>query len=348
MSSLARAVKKDGKFQNPVPTEMSTFSMLPKVTYLYLTNKDERTPRKAPGPFRTDTRVFEKAAASGLRITWMGHSSMLVEMGELRILIDPMWDERASPLSWSGPKRFFAPPLKLEELPRIDVVLISHDHYDHLGKETVKGLAKLDAARGARWVTSLGVGGILQKFGVRRDAIREMDWTDSFVIQDLTITALPARHFSGRSMGRFKTLWSSFILRNTRHNIYYGADSGLWEGFAAIGKEYGPFDLTMLEVGAYNELWKSIHMGPEGAAEAFAAMGAKGLLMPVHWGLFQLAPQGWREAIERISELADRRGWTIWSPEPGRPSEVVLQEGLRSDWWHALSCERSEYAGQTL
>jgi L-ascorbate metabolism protein UlaG (beta-lactamase superfamily) len=338
VTTLARAVKIDRKFQNPVPTHMSTLSMLPKVIMLYLKNKEERSPRKPLGPFRTDPHIFKQAPASGLRLTWMGHSSMLLEMDGVRILIDPMWDRRASPFSWSGPKRFFEPTLALEELPALDVVLISHDHFDHLGKETIRKLARLAPARNVRWVTSLGVGSELSGFGVAKEAITEMDWTQSTSIGDLTITALPARHFSGRSMfNRFETLWSSFVLKTQRHNVYYGADSGLWDGFSEIGKTYGPFDLTMLEVGAYNELWKSIHMGPDGAADAFTAMGASGLLFPIHWGLFELAPQAWREPIERITELADSKGWKLWSPEPGTPTEVVAGQDIRSNWWRTLS-----------
>lgn len=336
--TLARAVKKGRKFQNPVPTEMGSLSMLPKVAILYLKNKDERTPRTPLGPFRTDPRVFSTPPASGLRVTWMGHSSLLIEMGGLRVLVDPVWDKRASPFSWSGPKRFFAPPLAVEDLPPIDVVLISHDHFDHLGKETIRKLSAASATLNARWVTSLGVGRDLQGFGVSRAVISELDWTESASIRDFTISALPARHFSGRSLlNRFETLWSSFVLRSTRHNVYYGADSGLWNGFAEIGKQYGPFDLTMLEIGAYNELWKSIHMGPDGAAEAFAALGATGLLMPIHWGLFELAPQAWREPIERMTELADARGWKLWSPPPGLPTDVIAGEEHRSNWWRALS-----------
>ncbi len=338
VTTLARAVKKGKKFQNPVETKMSTVGMLPKIIQLYLTSKDERTPRKPLGPFKTDPRVYEQAPASGLRITWMGHSSLLIEMDGLRLLVDPVWDLRASPSRWLGPKRFFAPPLQLGELPPLDVVLLSHDHFDHLGKDTVSQLSKLASTKNARWVTSLGVGAQLREFGVDQAMLTELDWTESTSVKDFTITALPARHFSGRSLlNRFETLWSSFVLKGNHHNIYYGADSGLWDGFSEIGSQYGPFDLTMLEVGAYNELWKAIHMGPDGAAQAFEQLGVTGLLMPIHWGLFELAPQAWREPIERITELVDSRGWKMWSPEPGVPTEVVAGEPLRSNWWHALS-----------
>jgi L-ascorbate metabolism protein UlaG (beta-lactamase superfamily) len=340
VNTFAPAKKKGRKFQNPVETRMATFSMLPKILWLYLKNRDERFPKSALGPFRTDATLYERPPASGLRVTWLGHSSMLIEIDSVRILVDPMWDKRASPLRWSGPKRFFPPPIKFADLPPIDIVLISHDHFDHLGKDTITGLARLEALRETRWVTSLGVGEELRRFGVREDSITELDWTHSATIEtantaaELTITALPARHFSGRSLlNRFETLWSSFVIRGARHKIYFGADSGLWDGFSEIGSEYGPFDVTMLEVGAYNELWKAIHLGPDGAAQAFASMGASGLLMPIHWGLFELAPQGWREPIEKITELADQLGFKLWSPEPGAPTEVIAGKEVRSSWW---------------
>jgi L-ascorbate metabolism protein UlaG (beta-lactamase superfamily) len=342
VKTFSRAVKKGRKFQNPVETHMAGLGLMLKVLGIYLLNKDERFPRRPLGPFRTDPRIFEQLPVGGLRVTWMGHSCMLLEIDGMRLLIDPVWDERASPSSWVGPKRFFPPTLKLEELPLIDVVLISHDHFDHLGKETISKLAGLPPVEKARWVTSLGVGKQLCNFGVAEGVISELDWTESVTVKsarrdaELTVTALPARHFSGRSLwNRFETLWSSFVLKGDKHNVYYGADSGLWDGFTEIGREYGPFDLTMLEVGAYNELWKAIHMGPDGAAQAFAEMGATGMLMPIHWGLFELAPQGWRQPIERIMELADARGLKIWSPEPGVPTDVIVGEEYRSDWWRA-------------
>jgi L-ascorbate metabolism protein UlaG (beta-lactamase superfamily) len=142
---------------------------------------------------------------------------------------------------------------------------------------------------------------------------------------------LPARHFSGRSLfNRFETLWASFLLAGPRHKLYYGADSGEWEGLAEIARAYGPFDLTMLEIGAFDPLWADIHMGPDGAVRMFRAMGAMGLLMPIHWGLFDLALHGWRQPIERILAVEDLK---LWAPEPGMPTEVFPATELRSEWW---------------
>ena len=347
MTLLRRAQKVGRTYLNPVPTEMSgpglIFKLLPRLMF----SKEKRVPRYPPGPFRTDASIYATPPQSGLRVTWMGHSSSLVEMDGVRILIDPVWEQRASPFSWIGPSRFFAPPLTLDELPRIDAVLVSHDHYDHLSAGTVRRLSRLQPE--ARWVTSLEVGPILWRFGARGQQIAELDWTESVVIEGLDgasceITSLPSRHFSGRSLSnRFTTLWAAFVLRGAAtpnhrgHTIYYGADSGWWDGFAEIGAAYGPFDLTMLEIGAFNELWRQIHLGPDGAVRAFRALGEAdreaGLLMPIHWGLFDLALHAWRQPMHRLLELAGEQRLKLWQPEPGAPSEVVAGVEVRSDWW---------------
>jgi L-ascorbate metabolism protein UlaG (beta-lactamase superfamily) len=334
MTMLRRAMKDGRRFLNPVPTMIGGFGTMFKVLPRFLSSKEEKFPRRPLGPFRTDVAVYGVSPQSGLRVTWMGHSSMLLEIDGLRLLVDPVWDERASPSTWAGPKRFFAAPVRLEDLPPLDVVLVSHDHYDHLGAATIRQLAQLESMRGARWVTSLGVGAILRGYGVTAERISELDWTEQLVVRGITITALPSRHFSGRSMfNRFETLWSAFVLKGPKHTVYFGADTGWWDGFAEIGAKYGPFDLTMLEIGAFDVLWDAIHLGPDGAARAFEALGGGGLMMPIHWGLFDLALHAWKQPIERLMELAEEKGIMIWAPEPGRPTEVVTGVEMRSDWW---------------
>ena len=250
-----------------------------------------------------------------------------------------MWEARASPVKWLGPKRFFESPISLNELPALDAVLISHDHYDHLGKRTIRQLVDLESARNAQWVTSTNVGKELVRCGVQKNKIAELDWTESVTLMKdvgttLKVTALPTRHLSGRKLwDRCMSLWCSFALKGNHHRVYFGGDSGMWDGFVQISREHGPFDLTMLEIGAFDELWSSIHLGPDGAAKAFASMGGQGLLMPIHWGLFDLALHGWKQPIERLTELASITGFKIWAPEPGIPSEVVSGVELRSSWW---------------
>jgi L-ascorbate metabolism protein UlaG (beta-lactamase superfamily) len=302
-----------------------------KVAGAYLRNKEERTPKRPLGPFHTDAHIYATSPATGLRITWFGHSGTLIEIDGMRVLTDPVWDQRAFSFDWAGPKRFFPPTLALQDLPPVDVVLLSHDHYDHLGAKTVRSLALLKSQANARWVTPLGVGPILQRLGVNPKNIHELDWTDSLPLSNLTITALPARHVAGRgAFNRFQTLWASFVLASPRHRVYFAGDSGEWPGFAEIGRKYGPFDLSMIEIGAFDPLWSDIHMGPAGAARTFGALGGTGLLMPIHWGLFDLALHAWRQPIERLFSMKDL---SIWTPVPGAPTDVVPGEQLRTAWW---------------
>jgi L-ascorbate metabolism protein UlaG (beta-lactamase superfamily) len=328
---LEPAAKDGAKFLNPIPTEMGGLSLVAKVLPQYLRNKEQVEPRHPLGPFTTDAAVYATPPASGLRVTWFGHSSSLVELDGYRVLIDPVWDLRASPFTFAGPKRFFAPTIALRDLPKLDAILISHDHYDHLGADTVRQLAKLQPR--AQWITSLGVGKRLRGFGVT-SSITELNWTQSCNVGELRIAAWPARHFSGRGvLDRFKTLWSSFVLEGPRHRVYFGADSGYWDGFAAIAQNYSGFDLTMLEIGAFHPLWANIHLGPDNAARAFTDMGRSGLLMPIHWGLFNLALHGWQQPIQRMLELAGEQSLPLWTPTPGQPTEVLKDTPHVSDWW---------------
>ena len=328
---LLPARKVGKRFVNPVPTNIGGLSTMFKVGPRFFFGAAARSPKRAPGPFHTDPLVYAATPRSGLRITWFGHSTSLVEIDGIRVLIDPVWDERAAPTQWTGPRRFFPAPLALEDLPPIDVVLISHDHYDHLGAGTIRRLAQIEASRNARWITTIGVEEILRSLGVNTGRSTALNWTENVKVGSVTVTALPARHFSGRSLfNRFETLWASFALTGPSHRVYYGADSGEWYGFRDIGEQYGPFDLTMLEIGASNPLWAEIHMGPEGAVRSFRALGGHGLLMPIHWGLFDLALHHWTQPIESVFAVD---GLKLWSPAPGTPSEVVAGEEIRSDWW---------------
>jgi L-ascorbate metabolism protein UlaG (beta-lactamase superfamily) len=335
MRKLERAKKRGRRFLNPVETVVGGLSVGLKLLPEAFRNREEREPKHPLGPFRTDPAVYRNAPASGLRVTWFGHSSELVEIDGVRVLIDPVWDERASPLGLLGPKRFFAPTLPLDELPVLDAVLISHDHYDHLGRQTVTMLAKTRPE--LRWVCPVGVAALLHGFGVPEGRVTELNWTQETVVrgrfgEELTVTAVPGRHFSGRSLfNRFQTLWAGYVLAGARHRVYFGGDSGLWDGFDAIGREYGPFDLTMLEIGAWNALWGEIHLGPDGAAVAFEQVGG-GVLMPIHWGLFNLALHGWRQPIERMVALAEERGFPLFLPVPGVPTEFA-RAAVRSKWW---------------
>jgi L-ascorbate metabolism protein UlaG (beta-lactamase superfamily) len=328
MEFLHPAVKIGKKYQNPVPTEVSTGTNLFKILWQYYTNKAETIPKQQLGPFKTDTSVYTTAPASGLRITWLGHAGLLIEIDGTRILTDLVVSERASFSSFVGPKRFFAAPLAIKDLPALDAVIISHDHYDHLDKGVIKQLATSQVP----FYCSLGVASYLMQWGIPKERITEMNWIDKVVIANsCEVTALPTRHFSGRSLfNRFETLWSSFAIKTPAHNIYFGADSGWFDGFKEIGEVYGPFDLTMLEVGAYNPGWADIHMGPENAAKAHIALQGK-LLMPIHWGTFNLSLHAWKEPVEKILQQAAAQNIQLFLPKPGEPTTVT--GAYNSAWW---------------
>ena len=331
MTDLAPAARSGKRYLNPAPTAVGDAKTFLAASYKYFTHREQRSPPQALGPFPTDASVYMQPPASGLRVAWLGHSSSLLEIDGARILVDPLWEPRASSVNWLGPRRFFAPPLAIEALPPVDVVLISHDHYDHLGAATVRLLGQSSSCRAAQWVTPRGVGPLLRRFGAPADRIHELNWTEGVEIGPLTLTALPARHFSGRGLfNRFQTLWASFAIQTARHRIFYGADSGEWAGFAEIGRRFGPFDLSLLEIGASDPPWRDIHMGPDGAVRTFQSMGGQGLLMPIHWGLFDLALHHWQQPIERLFAAENVK---LWAPEPGRPTEVLPNTELRSEWW---------------
>jgi L-ascorbate metabolism protein UlaG (beta-lactamase superfamily) len=315
-------------FLNPIPTKAGGEDNALKLISEAIKKHPNTKPAKTPGPFPVNYNLLNNLPADALRITWMGHSSLLIEIDGKRFLTDPVW-RNASPLQFVGPKRFFPAPIPLDQLPHLDGIIISHDHYDHLDDKTVVELSK----KGTPFYTSLGVGPILEKWGIPKQQITEFDWWQKLDLGNgFTITAAPARHFSGRSMfNRNQTLWASYAIKGPVHNIYYGADSGIHPLFAEIGEKLGPFDIAMLEVGAYNELWKDIHMGPDNATDAQLALKAK-LMMPIHWGTFNLAFHTWTYPAERVIECAQQKHIDLLLPAPG---ETYIYNGKPyiNKWW---------------
>lgn len=270
---------------------------------------------------------FETAPASGLRVTWLGHSTLLVEQDGARILIDPVWGDRASPWTSLGPERFFAPPLALDALPDVHAIVISHDHYDHLDVGTVMALAD----RPIEWLVPLGVGAHLELWGVPVAQIHELDWWQSKTVAGVEITATPARHFSGRWLDRIRsTLWSGWALRGPQHRVYYSGDTALFPELADIGARLGPFDLTMIEAGAYDSTWTDVHLGPEQAVVAHQMVQGN-VMIPVHWGMFDLANHAWTEPLERVLVAAERQGVSVRMPPPG--GSVELGDAQGPQWW---------------
>jgi len=319
-------------FVNPIPTKTAGVSVIFKILAEYMKDHPNRTPRITPGPFPVDLKLLNDLPPNTLRVTWMGHSSLLIEIDGKRFLTDPVWVKRASPAQFFGPERFFPAPVALNDLPPIDAIIISHDHYGHLDKATVKILGK----RSIPLFCSLGVGKILENWGISKNQITEFDWwQEKEIWPGFKLIAAPARHFSGRGLrNRDTTLWASYIIKAPKHKVYFGADSGMHPLFKTIGEKYGPFDLAMLEIGAYNDLWKDIHMGPQNASDAFLAVNAN-LMMPIHWGTFNLSLHTWTEPIETLLTLAQQKNIKLLIPQPG---ETYTYNGKAyvNKWWEAF------------
>jgi L-ascorbate metabolism protein UlaG (beta-lactamase superfamily) len=289
--------------------------------------------RRPPGPLPVANPLegWTRPVSSGLRVTWLGHSTTLLEIDGVRVLTDPVWGDRVSPVSFAGPKRFHPTPVAIERLPPLDAILVSHDHFDHLDRTAVRGLAELRVP----FVTSLGVGEHLEAWGVPRERIIELDWWETAVLGPVHFHAAPARHFSGRGPGTTnKTLWSSWAIETEHHRVFFSGDTGLTPEFAEVKKRLGPFDLVMLEVGAYHPAWGSIHLGPDNALLAHAMLGG-GILMPVHWGTFSLGLHAWDQPAERLAEIASPRGIQLITPRLGCPVEPREVETV-DPWWREV------------
>lgn len=316
----------DGVFQNDVYT--GTEIQLWDTMYRLARGPEVRTP-PTPLPLRLlGSSDFGEEAPEGLRATWLGHATVLVELEGVRILTDPIWSERASPFESLGPSRFQPPPVALSALPKLDAVVISHDHYDHLDEATIRALAPT----GVRFFVPLGVSAHLLAWGVEAGQITELDWWEEGQVGEVRIVATPARHFSGRSLtNRNSTLWASWAFVGPSRRVYFGGDTGMFDGFAVIGERLGPFELTLMPIGAYDRSWKSVHVTPEEAVVAHQAVEG-GLLLPIHWGTFNLAMHGWDEPAERLVSHAVSEGVEVVTPELGQIVDLDAPPAPKC-WW---------------
>ncbi|MDX9880742.1 MAG: MBL fold metallo-hydrolase [Prolixibacteraceae bacterium] len=324
---------RDGIFQNPVRTSMQgeNFSFW-AVMREFIRKTKGRTPGKAVPAVPVDKNLVSREN-KGIRVIWLGHSTTLIEMDGVLVLTDPVFSERTSPFSFAGTRRFDSVfHYDIENLPEPDLVIISHDHYDHLDRKTVLKLKD----KKAHFVMPLGVGAHFDRWGFSSDRYTELDWDGEFLWQNkLKITATPARHFTGRGLtDRFKTLWASWVLKSGDSSVFFSGDSGYFLGFKDIGSRFGPFDLCILECGQYNDGWPYIHMAPEETAQAHLDLKGK-LLLPVHWGKFRLSLHHWTEPVERILKAASANGSRVTTPRIGEQI-IIGKHTPQINWWSEI------------
>lgn len=325
---------KAGKFNNtnPVPKELS-FTETMNIAYTFFTAKVKNG---RPKDDLKTTKIDSIAIADyngEARLIWFGHSSFLLQLKGKNILLDPMFGKVAAPHPLLGGKRFNESfPIAIEKLPKIDAVLFSHDHYDHLDYETILKIKD----KTNHFFVPLGVGEHLKTWGVTADKITELDWWQETQFEGLKFVCTPAQHFSGRKFNTGQsTLWSSWVIQSNTENIYFSGDSGYAAHFKEIGNKYGPFDLALMECGQYNNLWSDIHMMPEQTAQAGLDVKAT-KIMPIHWAGFKLALHSWTDPIERVQKKAKELNLTVITPKIGE--EILIKNTTKTytNWWKNL------------
>lgn len=322
---------KNGRFENSVPTHIILPGAYWGLAKSFLSVDGSRRRPKSPLPLQMRCpALLSGQQEKGLRLTWLGHSTVMVEIDGHRVLTDPMLSERASPLSWVGPKRFFRSPVTLEDLPDLHAVVISHDHYDHLDRASIVGLA----LRTGKFVVPLGVGAHLEGWGISPDGVMELDWwEEAQIAPNLRLVATPSRHFSGRGpFDRFATLWASWTLIGPEHRVFFCGDSGLFPGLSDIGERFGPFDVSLMPIGAYTPAAPHVHMNPEDAIVAHRNVQGR-LILPIHWGTFVLGPHDWTEPAKRLLTAAKAAGVPVIIPRPGQSIDPsTVKEGQICSW----------------
>lgn len=313
-----------GKFENKIAAPMMKGSTWEVMKNVFFSN-NESTPLAPLPESKPDLAEF-LAPSEQLKFIWLGHSTFLLRMDGKTVLVDPIFSEYASPVPVYV-KRFQAPMLALADLPQIDVVVISHDHYDHLDMKTVQHFKD----KKTRFVTPLGVGSHLEGWGIKPDQITDLDWWQKTEIDGLTFTCTPAQHFSGRTLSRNETLWASWVVQGQQERVFYSGDSGYSPHYRRIGETLGPFDVTFLEAGQYNKNWPSVHQMPEETVQAHLDLKGK-TLVPVHWGMFDLSPHPWHEPIERVSAEAQKKGVNLFTPKLGQLVGLATPVAYEQ-WW---------------
>jgi L-ascorbate metabolism protein UlaG (beta-lactamase superfamily) len=322
---------RDAKFRNPVPMRKHSVGETARLWWAFMFNKPPGTVPRQPVPVRTLTREALLAAPDNT-LCRLGHSTMLFKLAGEFYLTDPVFSERASPVQWAGPARFHRPPIAIEDLPPIKAVILSHDHYDHLDRAAVLALAP----KTSLFLTPLGVGNRLADWGIAADKVRQFDWWQGMEVAGVRFVATPAQHFSGRGLNDGNaTLWASWVILHRELRLFFSGDTGYFDGFKEIGAKYGPFDVALLETGAYDQRWPDVHMQPEQTLQAFLDLKGKGLL-PVHNGTFDLGLHRWQDPFERIAALAQAKGVPLATPEMGEAVDLLRPHTGRA-WWRDLA-----------
>jgi L-ascorbate metabolism protein UlaG (beta-lactamase superfamily) len=334
--------QRDGRFHNVVqarqPGQRGWRKTL-AIGWRFLFDKPDNTVPPQAVPVQPLTATQLQAAPDG-SLYRLGHSTLLIKLNGAFWLTDPVFSERASPLQWMGPKRFHAPPIAIDQLPPIEGVILSHDHYDHLDHAAIMQLAP----KVRHFIAPLGVGDRLVAWGVDAAKVRQLDWWQATEVGGVRLVATPAQHFSGRSMSdRNSTLWASWVILTGDLRLFFSGDTGYHADFRSIGERYGPFDVTMLETGAYDPLWPDVHMQPHETLQAHVDLRGHWLL-PVHNGTFDLAMHAWDDPFERIVELADARGVPVTTPMMGEAVPLRSPQRGRA-WWRALRQSGKLYTG---
>lgn len=316
---------KNGKFYNE--DEFKLLQNVKKGTKDNVVSTKEDVPKSE---IPTITPKFLKApSVSDFTITWFGHSSLLMQMHGMNILIDPIFSERSSPVSFAGPKRFSKIPISTDDLPQIDVVIFSHDHMDHLDYSTILNIdKKVDA-----YIVPLGVENDLERWGVDVKKIHNMAWWEEININGLTIACTPARHYSGRSLtDQFESLWASWVLKDEYYQVFDSGDTGFGGHFQEISDKYGEFDFALFDSGQYDLRWSDVHMNPEESYRAAQIFKTK-IVMPIHWGAFKLANHPWDDPAERFIQAAEGKDIEVVTPMLGETMDIKNYLKFMNRWW---------------
>ena len=328
---LPTSLREDGQYRNQVVLPKDGFMKKLRIGIKYLLlSKPPGTRPQAALPVERLSRQ-QLLAAPDHSLWRLGHSTVLLKMNGQFLVTDPVFSERASPVQWAGPLRFHQPPISIADLPPIKAVILSHDHYDHLDEQAIKALAD----KTEYFLTTLGVGDRLLDWGVPASKVRQLDWWQETEVGGLRLVATPSQHFSGRSLfDSNSTLWASWVVIDKDFRLFFSGDTGYFPGFKQIGERFGPFDLTLMETGAYNVAWPNVHMQPEESLQAHLDLRGKALL-PIHNGTFDLSIHDWHEPFDRISALAQAKSVPLSTPRMGERVDMRNpQAGVH--WWEQV------------